>query len=224
MCIEGLKIAAAHSFGCENMFHFEAFPNFADDSCLIDFLNDLDLENGKITNLLKKLWPYNSYHRIAREMGISDCFDKTVVRAYWFCAEEFKDICHNAIILKKIIEVYKRNRGMGGKILSESSLNSFLICLVAPGKVLKIENDSHVEAMVETVSFRKNGFWFGSAKRIVKNKTLKSLKKGDRVSVHGMAVRWKISIDEAASIMTRTEEILNDCLNGLYCERFGLII
>lgn len=131
MSLEGLKLAALYSYGCQKAERLK-INDLLSDFIIAGTNRDVVEEN------LKKLLSYAWYQIIARSNKIKDPFDERVVRTYWTGSR----------LLRKI-------RGKDGRVLlpfhnftvlgahnQEQSLRDLDNCKVSIGRIEKMEGDN----------------------------------------------------------------------------------
>ncbi len=214
--MEGLKIASLYSLGCPELRQIGA-ENF-----ILNFLKNPERSKTLfVKDILKKLEPFVYYRLLAKKNGISNPFNKNVVKAHWLGNNLLKPLEEKD--LNDISSVYflKLSDLIGAKphhnfsvFWSAKRTDKIPIekideCLIKSGKVIEIKEKT---ILVETVKLCLN------KKEIFLQETKEEISKGflrgfvgfdDLVSIHFQQAREKISRNCAQNLIEITKEAIN---------------
>lgn len=207
---EGLRLACLYSWGC---------PEIRGDKDIIcDFVRD---PGGYmiilVRSILSRIELYLSYQLIAWSNGISDPFDKDVVRAYWlgggllgqittealnaisfdgfpaFARRRLEELEERAAFPHHNTSVFQTlfTPDMAVEKMPRERLESANICLVTAGLVTRVDSD-FLEVRCPIVAVEKDRFTVQKSVLRVRKGFAEKVKEGNRASVHLGVARQRV--------------------------------
>jgi hydrogenase maturation factor len=214
--MEGILASCLYSYGCPELKQIGA------EKLIFNFLKNP--EKSKIPfvkDILQKLEPFIYYRMIGKMNGINSPFNLKVVKAHWLGNNLLRPIKRADLEDTSISRLIKLSDLIGTKphhnfsvIWSTKKTDKISIekideCLIKPGKVLEIKENSLLVQTIKLFSEGKKIYFKDSKEEVFKEILRELISFDDWVSIHFRSAREKISRNCAENLLKITKEAIS---------------